>query len=133
MDPRHWHKITNNGPTIPVSYIKSTTKSKIQQGSRHYRPQRQEHCQNKYSIKIPIVNEIRYIQAIGNKLISIIIKTPRPNHIVNVVKIPIRYYWYDSIFSNYDKWQNLPHSLHHFYDLCYHQIHKYSNHGHLLM
>ena len=50
-----------------------------------------------------ILNQIRHIQAIGNKLISIPKKSPEPDHIEDVVDSPIRSECYDSIFSNYEK------------------------------
>ena len=46
---------------------------------------------------------MRHIQEIGNKLISIPKKPPTPDHIGDVVKSPLRYDWYDSIFSNDEK------------------------------
>ena len=39
----------------------------------------------------------------GNKLISLPKKPPTPDHIGDVFKSPLRFYWYDSIFSNNDK------------------------------
>ena len=53
-------------------------------------------------------NKITHIQAIGNKLISLPKKPPTQDHIGDVVKVPLIYEWYDSIFSNYDKWQHPP-------------------------
>ena len=46
-------------------------------------------------------NQIRYIQATGNEIISLPKKPPTPDHGGDVFKIPIRYEWCDSIFSNY--------------------------------
>ena len=45
-----------------------------------------------------ILNQIRHIYTIGNKLISITTKPPTPDHIGNVIKTPLRYDWYDLIF-----------------------------------
>ena len=54
--------------------------------------------QNRY-----IFNQIRHIKAIWNKLISLPTTPATPDHIGDVVKIPLRYEWCDSIFSNYEK------------------------------
>ena len=52
---------------------------------------------------IYIFNQIGHMQEIGNKRISLHEKTPTLDHIGDVVKNPLRYDWYDSIFSNYYK------------------------------
>ena len=51
MDPWHFTKITNNSSTSYGSYIKSTTRMKMQQVLCHYILQIQEHFQKQYSIK----------------------------------------------------------------------------------
>ena len=43
------------------------------------------------------------IQAIGNKLINLPTKNPKPDHIGYVFKITLISDWYDSICSNYEK------------------------------
>ena len=48
-------------------------------------------------------NQIRHIEETGNKLISPPIKSPTPDHIGDVVKIPLISDWYDSTFSNDEK------------------------------
>ena len=53
--------------------------------------------------KRSIFNQIRHIQAIWNKLINLPGKTPTPDHIGDIVKSPIGYNWYDSIFANNEK------------------------------
>ena len=50
-----------------------------------------------------IFNQIRHIQTIGNKLISLPANPPIPDHIGDVVKSPLHDEWYDSIFTNCDK------------------------------
>ena len=50
-----------------------------------------------------IFNQIRHIQDIGKTLISLPTKPPTPDYIGDLFKSPLRYEWYDSIFSNYDK------------------------------
>ena len=50
---------------------------------------------------ICILNQIRPIQVIGNKMISLTTKTSTPYNIGDVVKSPLRYEWYDSMFPNY--------------------------------
>ena len=62
-----------------------------------------------------IFNQIRYIQFIGNKLISRPKKSPTPDHIGDLVKIPLRYKFYDPIFQIMRKWKHPQHSVHHFY------------------
>ena len=46
---------------------------------------------------------IRYIQAISDKIISLPTRTSTPDNIGDVVNIPLRSEWYNSIFSNYEK------------------------------
>ena len=53
--------------------------------------------------KICIFNQIRHIQAIGNKLSSPPTTPPTPDHIEDVFNRPLRSEWYHSIFSNYEK------------------------------
>ena len=48
-------------------------------------------------------NKIRHIREIVNKLISLPKNLPAPDHIGDVVKIPLRAEWYDSIFTNYEE------------------------------
>ena len=50
-----------------------------------------------------ILNQIRHVHTIVNKLIGLPTKTPTPDHIGDVVNILLRYEWYNSIFSNYEK------------------------------
>ena len=50
-----------------------------------------------------IINQIRYIHAIGNKIISVSTKPKTPDHIGYVVNITLRFEWYNSIFSKYNK------------------------------
>ena len=65
---------------------------------------------------ISIFNQISHIQAIGNKIISLPTKPLTPYNIGDVVKYPVQYDWYDSIFSNYDKMEKTTtHSMHYFY------------------
>ena len=52
---------------------------------------------------ISILNKIRHIQAIGNKIIFITEKPTTPDHIGGVIKTPLKYDCYDSISSNYEK------------------------------
>ena len=52
---------------------------------------------------ISIFNQIRHIQERVNKIIIITTKHPTPDHIGDVVNIPLIYDWYDSIFSNDEK------------------------------
>ena len=44
-------------------------------------------------------NKVIHIQAIGENLISLTTKPPTPDHIVDVVKSPLRSEWCDSIFQ----------------------------------
>ena len=89
----------------------------MQQGLRHHISQRKEYFQKNLQENKPIFNQIRKIQEIGNKLTSLPTKHPTPDHIEDVVKSTIIPDWYASIFSNDKKWQNTPHSVHHFYVL----------------
>ena len=50
-----------------------------------------------------IFNQIRHMQAIGNNIIIPLLKNLTPDHIGDVVNIPLRSEWYDSIFSNHEK------------------------------
>ena len=50
-----------------------------------------------------IFDQLRHIQGIGNKLISLHTKLPTPYNIGDVVNSPLISYWYDSIFANYEK------------------------------
>ena len=77
-------------------------------------------------------NQIRHIQEIGNKLISLPTKSTTPDHIGEVLNISLRYEWYDSIFSNYEKWQHPQPSVHHFYAHRYHETKRYSDPEYLL-
>ena len=52
---------------------------------------------------IYIFNKIRHIQALGEKIISLPMKPPSPDHIGFIVKSPLRSEWYDSIFTYYEK------------------------------
>ena len=45
-----------------------------------------------------IFNQIRHIQAIGGKLVSLPAKPPTSDHIGGVIKSPLQYDWYVSIF-----------------------------------
>ena len=80
---------------------------------------------------ISILNQVRHIQEISNKLIGLTLKKT-PDRIGDVFKIPLISDWYDSIFQMMRKWQNPQHLLHHFYVLYYHQIQKYSDPGYIL-
>ena len=75
----------------------------------------------------PIINQIRHIQDIGNKLIRLPTKPPTPYHIEDVAKSSLRYDCYDSIFQTMRKRKNLQHSVHHFYVIYYQQIQIYSD------
>ena len=48
---------------------------------------------------ISILNQIRHIQYIGNKLISLTSKTTVTYHIGDIGNIPLVSDWYDSIFQ----------------------------------
>ena len=90
----------------------STTHRKMQQGTYHHNPQRQENDQNQSLRKY---NQIRCTQEIGNKIIILPTKPHTPDHIVDLVKSTLRYDWYDSIFQITRKWHNPKNSMHHFY------------------
>ena len=51
----------------------------------------------------PIFNQIRYIQEIGNKIISLLKKSSTPDHIGDVINSPLRSDWCVSIFSDCKK------------------------------
>ena len=46
------------------------------------------------------MNQIIHMQYIGNKLINLPTQTPAPDHILDLVNIPLINDWYNSIFSN---------------------------------
>ena len=50
---------------------------------------------------ISILNHIRRIQAIGNKMVSLPRNTPAPDHIGEILKSTIRSKIYNSIFEHY--------------------------------
>ena len=79
-----------------------------------------------------IFNQIRHIQAIGNKLFSLPKKSPTPYHILDLVKTPLISQWYDSIFSNHYKMERSTTFSAPFYATCYHQIQRYSDPDYIL-
>ena len=72
-----------------------------------------------------IFNEIRNIQAIGTNIIILPIKHPAPDHIVDMVKIPLRSECYDSIFQTMIKWRH-PQQPVHLFTLLNTIRHKYT-------
>ena len=50
-----------------------------------------------------ILNQIRHIQSIGNKLISLTTKYSKPDNIGDIVMSTLISDWHDSFFSNYEK------------------------------
>ena len=103
MDPQHWHKRTNIITTSFRSHIELATHSKCNRV--HVITARRDKGIIRTNIQVNrcILIQIIHIQEIGNKLISIPTKPSTPDHIGDVVKIPLRSEWCDSIFSNYEK------------------------------
>ena len=95
-------KRTNYSSTVSGRYINSAAHREMQQGPRYYSPQRQENSQKNIQENRSIFNQIRHIQAIGSKLITITRIPPTLDHIGDLVKIPFISNWYDSISSNYE-------------------------------
>ena len=103
MDIKRWNKITNSSSTSHGSYIKSTNHRKY--NIIHVITDCRDNniAQTNIQENRSIFNQIIYIQAIGTKLISLPTKTPASDHIGDVVKSPLLYDWYDSIFANDEK------------------------------
>ena len=51
--------------------------------------------------KRSMLNHIRHIQAIGNKMVSLPTNPPAPDHIGDILKSTIRSKIYNSIFEHY--------------------------------
>ena len=58
---------------------------------------------NNLQENIFILNQIKHINEIGNKLISLPKKHPTPDYIGDLLNSPLVSEWYNSIFSNYGK------------------------------
>ena len=65
--------------------------------------QRREQFKRKYSKNKSISNQIRHIKEICNILLRIPKKPTTPYHINDVLKIPLRSKWYESILEYYNK------------------------------
>ena len=108
MDPHNWQKTTNNSPTSFRSHLKSETHRKRNRVHVTTTSRDKDIIRTNIQENICIFNQIRHIQAIGNKLISLFTKPPTPVNIVDVVKTPLISEWYDSFFSNYKKMATFP-------------------------
>ena len=74
-----------------------------------------------------IFNQIRHIQAVGNKRIILPTKHTTPDNIGDVGNSPLKYEWYESIFQTIIKWQHPQHSVHNFYVYYSRQTQRYSD------
>ena len=97
MDTYHWKKRTNKISQISGSYTKSTTHSKMKQCPSCHSSQRQKQCQNKSSANNIYIQPNHTHPYNREKIISLPTKPPTQDHIDDVVKIPLRSDWYDSI------------------------------------
>ena len=65
-------------------------------------------------------------------MISLSTKPPTPDHIEDLVKIPLISEWYDPIFQTIIKWKHPQNSVNHFYFTCYHQTQRCSDPEYIL-